>query len=360
VSRAWIIAMLSMGMAGCFIDELPSYKDDGSGVSGRTPPIRSLAVGSSTSCAVLTTGEVRCWGSVLPGLGSYGAMRLRPAPVMGLAGIEAMALAPYHGCVLIAGKISCFGANDQGQLGNGQQINGMDFPLQPTIGGDSVVQLSLESSVSGARTADGTVLTWGAGFIGFGGWMPTPVMGVASARDLSLGGDHTCAVHDDGTVSCWGWSTSGQLGRGTVPPPNQQTVETPGPVLGVSDATQVIAGFNNCVLHADGTVSCWGAGNYFNPPQPTPTLIPGLTGVQALATGDPACALLTAGTVVCWGDSPLGAPVPVPGLTDIVELASGGSSRCARRGDGEVLCWGSNIPGDGSTMASPTPVQVRW
>jgi alpha-tubulin suppressor-like RCC1 family protein len=144
-------------------------------------------------------------------------------------------------------------------------------------------------------------------------------------------------------------------------------------VLGVTDATQVVAGYDNCVLHADATVSCWGAGIFYNPPQPTPTPMPGLAAVQTLTLGDShVCALMTSGTVACWGDNQAGqlgidpgtptstVPVAVPGLADIVEVAAGGSSTCARRSDGEVLCWGGNLPGDGSMTPSAVPVQVRW
>jgi alpha-tubulin suppressor-like RCC1 family protein len=84
------------------------------------------------------------------------------------------------------------------------------------------------------------------------------------------------------------------------------------------------------------------------------------------------CALRTDGTVACWGENGLGqlgvgaeppvsiTPITVPGLASIVELAAGGSATCARRSDGEVLCWGGNLPGDGSMMPSVVPVQVRW
>jgi alpha-tubulin suppressor-like RCC1 family protein len=365
-----LVTVFAAGLlSGCFLDELPSAKDDGSGITGPTPPIRSLAVGGSTSCAVLATGAVRCWGSEITGLGGVpGHRNLRPVAVKTLTAVEAMALAPYHGCVLIAGNVSCYGSNDQGQVGNGQPVN-MDVPLQPAIGATAVVQLSLNSSVSSARTSSGTVLAWGAGFVGFGAAMPTPVAGLPAVTDVSNGGDHDCAVHG-GMVSCWGWSTNGQLGRGTIPSP--QTVEQPALVINVSDATQVIAGPDTCVLHADGTVSCWGGGT-FNPPQPTPTLMAGLTGVQKLiGAPDFSCALMTAGTVACWGDNHTGAlgigadipssttPVTIPGLSGVVEVAAGNGSTCARRNDGEVLCWGANVPGDGSMQGSPVPVQVRW
>jgi alpha-tubulin suppressor-like RCC1 family protein len=99
----------------------------------------------------------------------------------------------------------------------------------------------------------------------------------------------------------------------------------------------------------------------------------GLAGVQQLVAGDShICALMAAGTVACWGYNGMGelgigadvvastTPVTVPDLTGVIEVAAGGQSTCARRSDGEVFCWGSNIPGDGSKVGSPVPIQVRW
>ncbi|MBA3465006.1 MAG: hypothetical protein H0T46_34040 [Deltaproteobacteria bacterium] len=369
-----IIAVGATLLTGCFIEQLPSANDDGSGQTGKTPQIRSLALSPGTSCAVLVSGEVRCWGSVFTALGGTGGHQtLRPVVIQPLAGAESLAITNDHGCVLKAGNVHCFGRNDQGQVGNGQRDPSMEYPLQPTIGGTGVAQLSLGQSNSGARTNAGTVLLWGAAFVGLGPVMPTEVAGLTGVTDLSLGGDHNCVAHQDGTASCWGWNRgTGQLGRGTVDP--NGLVEDPAPVIGVTTATQVIAGQNNCVRHTDGTVSCWGGPNsYFNPAQPTPTLTPGLSDVKVLIGGDGhTCALHNTGTVSCWGGNESGelgigqgapssmVPVAVPGLSNIVELAAGGSSTCARRGDGEVLCWGYNVPGDGSMTGSPVPVQVRW
>ena len=58
---------------------------------------------------------------------------------------------------------------------------------------------------------------------------------------VSTGGAHTCALKEDGILSCWGWNPYGQT---TVPP-------------GVY--TQVSAdGTHACGLSSDGSLSCWG------------------------------------------------------------------------------------------------------
>lgn len=365
-STAALLAAITFG--GCFIEQLPNYKDEETGPTGVMPQIRSLVVGASTTCAVLMNRTVRCWGNALVGVGGvYGNNTLRPVEVKGFgANVEALALADGHGCVLSGGVVSCYGENDQGQVGNGAMDPSMAAALQPTIGGTGVAQLSIVQSRSGARTSSGTVLTWGAGFIGFGAVMPTPVDGVAGATDVSFGDSHNCAV-TGGPVSCWGWNHGGQLGRGTVP--TSATIETPAAVVNITDATQVLAGGISCVVHTGGTVSCWGM--HTSTPA-TPTLVAGLSGVTKIVGGSQHVCALTAGSVSCWGDNTSGqlglgtgvtsttSPTMVPGLTDIVELAGSEYGTCARAGNGEVRCWGYNLAGDGSMMGSPVPSLVRW
>jgi len=85
------------------------------------------------------------------------------------------------------------------------------------------------------------------------------------------------------------------------------------------------------------------------------------------------CARLSDGTVRCWGrndDGRLGngtftqrssTPVTVSGLTDAVQVVAGGYHSCARRQNGGVVCWGSNLSGqlgNGGTADSAVPVAV--
>jgi alpha-tubulin suppressor-like RCC1 family protein len=99
-----------------------------------------------------------------------------------------------------------------------------------------------------------------------------------------------------------------------------------------------------------------------------------LTGVSAVSASlDHSCALRTDGTVVCWGtdfDGEVGAgisvgasasPTVVPGLSNAVSVAVGGSHSCALLADGTVDCWGSNQSGElgGTTDAPNSPALVH-
>jgi Regulator of Chromosome Condensation (RCC1) repeat protein len=171
----------------------------------------------------------------------------------------------------------------------------------------------------------------------------------------------SCAVVDPGgRLYCWGYdyplATGASLASLTATP------------RGIDNVQQVTA---SCVLFRDGTVSCW---NGDSPPRLVP--VPNLNHATQIVTGDCHCALIDDGTVRCWGDnSPSAyadcavatgsttalAPVAVPGLSNVVQIAGGIYFVCARRVDGTVWCWGSNRfgqLGDGGGPSSAAPKQV--
>jgi alpha-tubulin suppressor-like RCC1 family protein len=93
--------------------------------------------------------------------------------------------------------------------------------------------------------------------------------------------------------------------------------------------------------------------------------VPDLTGVIELkAALEHWCARLVDGTVKCWGHNARGQlgfprdvndkewpPRLVPGLTDVAELALDNGHTCVRRGNGDILCFGSNELGE---LGAPT------
>ena len=86
-------------------------------VLGLSSGVTAIAAFGARTCAVLTDGNLSCWGS--------NAMdRLTPTPVPGLAGpVQAVTLGYNHACALVQAPASpqpiwqCWGSNDFGQLG---------------------------------------------------------------------------------------------------------------------------------------------------------------------------------------------------------------------------------------------------
>ena len=187
--------------------------------------VARVALNSIHSCAVRTDGRVACWGANTNGqLGDGGATTYRDLPgnVPGLGGVAGVALGSAHTCAWLRdGAARCWGANTGGQIGNGTTVDARS-PV-PVAGLTGVVQMALGTH-SCARLMDGTVRCWGfnhGGQLGDGTAVmfrssPTVVAGLAGVLEIGVGDAHTCARMSGGTVQCWGYNVSGQLGDGTT------------------------------------------------------------------------------------------------------------------------------------------------
>ncbi|MGE0452528.1 MAG: chitobiase/beta-hexosaminidase C-terminal domain-containing protein [Vicinamibacteria bacterium] len=152
--------------------------------------------------------------------------------------------------------------------------------------------------------------------------------GIPASGSIAAGARHSLAVTPEGGVLAWGANDFGQLGDGTF----QQSAR--------------------------------------------PILVPGIQGAVAAAAGDGhSLVLLTTGQVLACGNNDFGqlgdgegnyasrqAFTPVPGLTNVVELAAGAAFTLALRADGSVLSFGSNFDGElgreagsQSDVAEPIP-----
>ena len=314
----------------------------------------ATAIAADGSCALHRTGTISCWGYGQDGQLGNGneANSLIPVQVVGITDATAIT-AGWHSCALHrGGTISCWGANWYGQLGNGQSTG--------DVGDDSA-----NSSV------------------------PVQVMGITDATAITAEG-HSCALHQNGTISCWGYNGQGQLGDGQGGAYKFSAM--PVQVVGITDATAIAAGdFHTCALHQDGTVSCWGANWYGqlgngqsgrNADSLVPVQVFGITDATAITVGvGHSCALHRGGTISCWGDNEWGelgnqetprnisgagssVPVQVTGITDATAISAGSSYSCALHQNGTISCWGVNVYGTlgngrgGSREYSRAPVQV--
>lgn len=308
-------------------------------VSGLDSGVAAIAVGGHHSCALLTTGGVKCWGYNIYGQvgdGTTPSDRNTPVDVIGLtSGVAAISTGSYHSCALLTtGGVKCWGYNGYGQLGNG-------------------------STTDSSTPVDVTGLTSGV---------------VA----ITAGGYHTCALLAGGTVKCWGYNFAGQLGDNST---TQRT--TPVSVSGLSNVSKISAGgYHSCALLTSGGMKCWGYDNYGQvgdnevlSNRLIPVDVMGLTsGVTFISAGDTnTCAIITGGAVKCWGWNAYGeigdgtttqrnTPVNVSGLTSGVNKISAGIDHtCASLTGGGVKCWGRNDSGDlgnGTIGHASTPVTV--
>ncbi len=203
----------------------------GYGVDAQSPrdvinlgePAAAIAAGGTHTCALMTNGGVKCWGSnsrYQLGNGTIGE-RTTPTSVVGLSnGVSAISLGMLHSCALMTdGTMRCWGDNGWGQLGDGTTTN-RAAPTIPSGLASDVVEISLGDAHTCALRSTGGVKCWGSNYyraLGDGTQsdrhVPTDVSALASgATSIAAGGLHSCAVLDDTTVKCWGLNLYGEVG----------------------------------------------------------------------------------------------------------------------------------------------------
>ena len=216
---------------------------DGDGSSTALTGVAQISLGNLHSCVLTTTGTVKCWGDGSDGrLGNDGtANKDYPVDVVdgngsttALSNIAAISSGDHHTCALTTtGRVKCWG-KDQGRLGSGDASNqSSDHPLDVIAASGSssllanIVQISAKGAHTCALTSSGTVKCWGEGSSGeLGNDANTdtayPVDVIASdggstalsgVQEISTGGNHTCARLTSNKVKCWGKGDDGQLGN---------------------------------------------------------------------------------------------------------------------------------------------------
>ena len=235
-------------------------------VTGLIGDVVGVSAGFLHSCAVLSSGDVKCWGDNSTGQLGDGTTTNRTDPVIvdGLAGSAvAVSAGQDHTCALLStGGVECWGANGDGQLGDGTTIECLSFPFpcspkpKAVIGLSSgVVAVSAGYGYSCALLVSGSVKCWGNN-----NGTPIAVGGLSSGViAVSVGGGHACAILSNGGVKCWGNNGFGQLGDGTTT--NRSSPVQVGNLT--SGVVSVTAGeYHTCALMDSDNVKCWGWNDY--------------------------------------------------------------------------------------------------
>jgi len=366
-------------------------------VSNITTTGVEIDVGLEHTCALLSDGQVRCWGRNATGqLGRALTSDKELVPVTvysdvagttALTNIVQIAVGDNHACALRGdGNVFCWGDNARGQLGTNSRTN-RNYAVQSQA--TDMIQLVAGQAHTCGLKSTGAVQCWGDnsyGQLGDGSvvddaLVPTNVSGISNALSLGTSRLHICATLADGTAKCWGRNQNGEIGNNSIVTP----VRIPAAVQSLSDIREVSGGDGfSCARLADGTSKCWGlgqngrlgTGNNTSSLVPVLVTIPlGVAGVTETAIDfEHGCAAVADGTAACWGknsNGQLGNTANGPAASQltrfsaagikIVDVETGGSHSCALRSDGNIMCVGLNDKGQlglGNTTSTPTPTLV--
>lgn len=384
----WVSLLLCLGITACSVKanyinpiELSSVVVSPTPTPTPTPApsiqrvsigdnIQKVSAGGSHTCALLLSGQVKCWGNNNFGQLGYDDTTQRGDSVGSMTGLAAVNLGAgrtakdittgqaFTCAILDTNQVKCWGRNLNGQLGQD------DF---------------LSRGNSAGSMASLNTLNLGAG---------------RTAKQISAGDIHVCVILDTNDVKCWGSSGDGQLGYDV----NDNRGDAAGEMaalgivnLGVGrTATKIAAGgISTCAILDTGEVKCWGfngeghlgtedwdnradgaaahGGNHaYDMANVTAiNLGVGKTALDISINSTHTCAVLNDNTVKCWGASYWGEigyedytwrggnSGEMAALTAVnlgagrtaKRVLAGGTHTCAILDNDQVKCWGDNSSG---------------
>jgi len=342
---------------GC--DDGQRTPGDGCSASCRPEAVKIVARGDRT-CALGSTGVVKCWGE-----NRYGWLGLGDTRDRGVApgdmgenlpgvslGTGRRAIDIDGSCAILDDRsLKCWGYNETGALGQGDFHDRGDKPgemgdalLPVDLGSGRVavaVSVSAGSSAVCAILDDASLKCWGSNSNGLLGLGDEVYRGVApgqmgdalprvdlgsgrTVRNVSVGSLRACAILDDASVKCWGYNTLGLLGLGDTKHRGDDMGEMGNALAAVSlgsgslGAQVSVGSFHTCARFQSGAVKCWGDGAFgelglgdgkrrgqdlTEMGDALPFVDWGAGAATQISAGLwYTCALMSSGAVKCWGD----------------------------------------------------------
>jgi len=386
--------------------------------------ITEVSLGFYHSSAITSEGRIFTWGG-----NNYGQLgdgtttdRYNPTEITSNftlnigETITETSLGYYHSSAITSeGKIFTWGANLNGQLGDGTQID-KDIPTAITSNfslnmGETITSVSLGYYHSSAITSEGRIFTWGFNYFGELGdgttiFKKTPT-GITNNFNLnigetvtsvSLGHGYSSAITSEGRIFTWGGNLDGQLGNATTSgyDANPLPIEITGNFslnTGEIVASVSLGDSHSSVMTSEGRIFTWGKNEYGQlgdgtaTNRDTPTLITsnfslniGETITSASLGSNYSSAITSEGRIFTWGYNRRGQlgdgsynldPNSIPteitsnfslniGET-ITETSLGFYHSSAITSEGRIFTWGDNYHGklgDGTATDRYAPTEI--
>lgn len=248
---------------------------------------------------------------------------------------SSLSLGSRHSCFISLGALYCFGAGQDGALGNGSSDDHSVAYLanQHT----DYLQVGAGSTLSCALRASGELECSGLGQNGATGSFSDRFTLEAvplneAIQTFDVGSEHVCAIERSGRLYCWGANAEGQLGQADPFPDEGPASSTPLEVPHELEFQRVAAGQGHtCAIDVSGALYCWGRNSS-----------------NELGLGPSAAGQLRT-------------PQRVGLEQDWQDVRAGQSHACATRSDASLWCWGGNSSGQlgtGDRIGRDAPTQV--
>lgn len=362
----------------------------------------ALAGGANQNLAVGIDGRAYGWG--FNGQGRVGdsttETRLSPVLLDSNARFVQMAAGNAHSLGVTAdGKVYAWGAGTQGKLGDGTMSDHLSPALASALPQDTTfVQVDAGKYHSLALADTGVIYGWGAnsqGQLGNGTvasdvLIPIPVANPEGVHftQVSGGEQHTLALAENGTVYAWGYNKYGQLGDGTTETRTAPVAVSFGSAL--PDGVTIVAvaaaesGFS-LALASNGTAYAWGYNNNgqlgngttTNALVPTAVDAPEGASFESIDAGrNWSMGRTSDGRILAWGNNRYGQfgngeggtgvsstrPVELiePEGVDLVQVFAGANHGLAIGDDSKAYAWGSSNSylGNGTSTDTFIPTEV--
>jgi alpha-tubulin suppressor-like RCC1 family protein len=207
--------------------------------------VTAIAAGHDFTCALTSSGGVKCWGRNVAGQLGDGTTTNRSLPVnvSGLtSGVASLTAGGEFACAVVSGGAKCWGYNGDGAIGDGTTTsrstpvsvcasgawNGSICNGGSALGGVSKISAGVGHACA-VMTSSPYVKCWGSQAFGqlgnsvqsYSSYALNPVSwtvpswGEPQPSALSAGGAHTCVIISS-YAECWGWNLFGQLGNNST------------------------------------------------------------------------------------------------------------------------------------------------
>jgi alpha-tubulin suppressor-like RCC1 family protein len=187
-------------------------------VQGITEKIISIKSSFRHTCALLKSGKVQCWGgnaSGEVGIGKISDGEKNPVYVKNLDSVKDIALGNDSTCALLnSKKVKCWGRNSRGnkydksdglgylQTGS-KELNVLEPELVKDL--ENVAEIDMKFGDICALIEGGAVKCWGDSYIKLKKDSPVKIENITSAKSVHVGLWKACTVEEKNKIKCWGY-----------------------------------------------------------------------------------------------------------------------------------------------------------